>query len=486
MKSNDFKKSLNDRNAWIVQEGGGIVTTFYALMEAGTVWLAENYRYGYGRILGIARNKKIIFIYDKEDALLVGKMLVSKSIKSFSIIENIYKKWEKANKFFEKYCRYLYSIQLDKLSNKEFSAAYDKFYNLYLDEFSLALLTDGIGFYVDEFLPSFIRKRNNNLKDISQYVTILSSPKEISFFEEEQLFLKYLSKKHHLNHEKSDFDGAFSEYLTNYYWINTDYLHRGKIDLKQFIKKIKNNSVKKEKLNKNKVANKKKKVIKILNFGSGGIRLIKLIELAINWQDRRKRTNMMGNYWLHTFNAEFSKRLNIKKDTIDLFSPRELLGILKNKTKLRKSSIDSRKKVFGMIGTRKVISKLSLEDSKIISESIISPLNIKSDIITGMVASRGKVRGLVRIITSVNDVGKISNGEILVCSMTRPELMPAAKKASAIITDEGGITCHAAIISRELKKPCIIGTKIATRILKDGDLVEVDANKGVVSIIKRK
>jgi len=59
------------------------------------------------------------------------------------------------------------------------------------------------------------------------------------------------------------------------------------------------------------------------------------------------------------------------------------------------------------------------------------------------------------------------------------------KEAGAIITDEGGITCHAAIVSRELGIPCIIGTKIATKVLKDGDIVEVDAGKGVVKIIKR-
>jgi pyruvate,water dikinase len=52
------------------------------------------------------------------------------------------------------------------------------------------------------------------------------------------------------------------------------------------------------------------------------------------------------------------------------------------------------------------------------------------------------------------------------------------------VTDEGGVTCHAAIVAREMKKPCIIGTKIATKVLKDGDLVEVDANKGVVKILK--
>ena len=60
------------------------------------------------------------------------------------------------------------------------------------------------------------------------------------------------------------------------------------------------------------------------------------------------------------------------------------------------------------------------------------------------------------------------------------------KKASAIVTDEGGVTCHAAIVSRELKIPCIIGTKIATKVLKDGQLVEVNANHGWVKIIKTK
>ena len=63
--------------------------------------------------------------------------------------------------------------------------------------------------------------------------------------------------------------------------------------------------------------------------------------------------------------------------------------------------------------------------------------------------------------------------------------MPAIQKAKAIITNEGGITCHAAVISRELGIPCIVGTKIATKVLKDGDLVKVDANKGIVKVIKK-
>ena len=94
------------------------------------------------------------------------------------------------------------------------------------------------------------------------------------------------------------------------------------------------------------------------------------------------------------------------------------------------------------------------------------------------------VTGKVRIVIKGEDFSKFMNGEILVTNMTRPEFVPLIKKSIAIITDEGGITCHAAIVSRELKKPCIIGTKNATKVLKDGDVVEVDANNGVVKIIK--
>ena len=69
--------------------------------------------------------------------------------------------------------------------------------------------------------------------------------------------------------------------------------------------------------------------------------------------------------------------------------------------------------------------------------------------------------------------------------MTTVDFVPLMQKACAIVTDEGGILCHAAIVSREMRKPCVIGTKVATKSLKDGDLVEVDAGKGVVNVLDR-
>ncbi|MCK4589840.1 MAG: hypothetical protein KAT77_05320 [Nanoarchaeota archaeon] len=102
------------------------------------------------------------------------------------------------------------------------------------------------------------------------------------------------------------------------------------------------------------------------------------------------------------------------------------------------------------------------------------------DVIKGAVASKGKVTGEVVIVLGSEDFNKIKEGCILVANMTTPWYTPYMSKVKAIVTDEGGIGTHAAIISREFGIPCIIGTKVATQVLKDGDLVEVDAEKGVV------
>ena len=79
---------------------------------------------------------------------------------------------------------------------------------------------------------------------------------------------------------------------------------------------------------------------------------------------------------------------------------------------------------------------------------------------------------------------KVKKGDIIVSPMTTADMMPALKRAGAIVTDEGGVICHAAIVSRELGKPCLIATKAATKLFKDGDLLEVDVYAGVVKKAK--
>lgn len=100
----------------------------------------------------------------------------------------------------------------------------------------------------------------------------------------------------------------------------------------------------------------------------------------------------------------------------------------------------------------------------------------------GQSAFKGKVRAPARVILDKRNAGELKEGEILVTTMTMPDFVPAMKISSGIITNEGGVLCHAAIMSRELRKPCIIGTKIATDVIKTGQMVTLDADTGMVII----
>lgn len=148
--------------------------------------------------------------------------------------------------------------------------------------------------------------------------------------------------------------------------------------------------------------------------------------------------------------------------------------------------LNKRSSGYVLIGSELVIGGSFEEVLKERGFSFDFPKTIGVDSFVGNVAYQsGSVTGRVRLVFTPEDVRSFVEGEILVTAMTAPDFLPAIKKSKAVITDEGGITCHAAIISRELKIPCIIGTKIATKVLHDGDEVEVDADKGIVRILKR-
>jgi len=101
-------------------------------------------------------------------------------------------------------------------------------------------------------------------------------------------------------------------------------------------------------------------------------------------------------------------------------------------------------------------------------------------LLKGETASAGVYAGKVKIVHNPSELGKIEKGDILVTKMTTPDMVPAMQRAGAIITDEGGMTCHAAIVSREMGTPCIVGTEHAAATLKDGEIVTVHASRGIV------
>lgn len=152
-----------------------------------------------------------------------------------------------------------------------------------------------------------------------------------------------------------------------------------------------------------------------------------------------------------------------------------------------KESINRRKNQYYVIFSDKNKNYIiceNIKDINILKDIMLPNVEAENKEIKGDIANPGKVRGKAKVILNIEDFHKMNSGDILVTTMTTPDFVILMQKSSAIVTEIGGLLSHAAIVSRELKKPCIIGTKIATKVIKDGDLVEVDADKGTVRIIK--
>lgn len=200
-----------------------------------------------------------------------------------------------------------------------------------------------------------------------------------------------------------------------------------------------------------------------------------------------------GSYWLvRNMWKKTAAALDLPVDDIvELVSPPEISLLLKGTYKGNiRSLIKDRRKSFSLDSEKGKLRILNSRVAQGLFRKRIRPIT-KTDSILGQTASLGFYRGKVRKVIAGDldmlekSIENFKKGEVLVTTMTQPNMMAIARKAGAIITDEGGITSHASIISRELKIPCIVGCLHAMQVLKDGDLVEVDANKGIVKILKR-
>lgn len=202
-------------------------------------------------------------------------------------------------------------------------------------------------------------------------------------------------------------------------------------------------------------------------------------------QDDRKMFNAQVCYYVnHIILSELARKLEITLDEAR-YVDQQLISLVEIN---RAAFADELKKRLEITVTVTRDSKTQLysgEQAELhLKQNAIKIGHDGSEVkeIKGQVANKGTAQGKVRVLRS-SHAPDFTDGEIIVTGMTTPDFAPLMKKAAAIITDEGGITCHAAIVSRELNKPCIIGTKHATQILKDGNLVEVDAVKGIITII---
>ena len=200
-------------------------------------------------------------------------------------------------------------------------------------------------------------------------------------------------------------------------------------------------------------------------------RIIDLYQQGIYIKDKRDEYRRQSFYYAQPFLKAFCKKFGINLMELSVIGPHELDLLLMDKSLIVK---EARKRLKGCVVD---FDKERLTFT-IKAKFNDSHKNIR--VVKGLIGCRGKVTGVVQQIRSLADIKKFKKDRILVAITTNPNHLPAMYKAAAFVTDEGSITSHSSIIAREINKPCVVGTKIATKIFKDGDLIEVDANKGIV------
>ncbi len=197
----------------------------------------------------------------------------------------------------------------------------------------------------------------------------------------------------------------------------------------------------------------------------------------------RRYAQLFALYKTTFFLEEIARRIGLNLKEVRFMTSEEIKEALFSQ-KINKEEIRSRVK-FSLYYTAKDTEiYYSGHEAEQIAKKYIQKIdNQKVVELKGQCGCRGQAKGAVRIVNVIRDMAKMKKGDILVSISTQPDLLPAMKKAAAFVTDQGGVTSHAAIVAREMNVPCVIATRIATKVLKDGDLVEVDADKGIVRII---
>lgn len=447
--------------------------------------------------IGIFEDHKLDWYIDYIDIKRITNNFLRQAKKGDKIGYKLIQKWKVDELAFDKFIA-KFPDKLSDYSNYNLSAIYSNLTSLYIKALSSSSLIDGFALGSDEIVQNEVNKllkERNILSGAGNIFSVLTSPVHQSFINQAELSLLNIALKigslKSLNSKikEASVQKMLVKHQRQYFWVKNNYHDRYILSVKDFIEEIKTIlanrvDVKKEinRIKNNAIINarQKKKLLNKLKPNRYLKNLLEISEQFTHWQDERKRRTMLFTHAASLLIEEIGCRYGYTLEMMRYLTRAEVAELLKGK-KISVSELYARAKkmIIYQKGNNYEI-KSGQEATMIVNKIFKNTDHSSIQDFRGLTASTGKARGIAKIVTSVRDVDKVNKGDILVALMTRPDYIMGIKKAAAIVTDEGGITCHAAIISRELGIPCIIGTKIGTKVLKDGDLIEVNANHGWV------
>jgi len=475
------KYNLNNFS-WTYKGFHGLLHTFFPVGQTGPAVTTFLSRHAVRTIFFATDDDYIHWYWNDQDLIFIREEFFHRLKKNKGYLRQLQADWGKKIKRFDSVIRQADQIDLTKLSNLGLVKLYQGFYKAYLDEFKYFMaLGDAVSMHADRYLVPDFQKTLG--ADFPIVFPKLLTTKYLSFIEQEKIEREKLQKTLIKNGRLDP--KALAKHAQRYFYINNNYAKGIKLTAADFYKVLKK-ELKAKSLStlENRTASLKEKkyLIKKYRLSTWQKNLLYIMDEFFKIQDIRKKYVLISNFYQIQLLKEISRRSKVSFDVLKYSIFPEVGKILDGKTTVK--TLSKRLTGCACLSAKGGFSLISGVEYKRLFNYFNSSRNKQMEL-KGMTASLGRARGKVKKILKIHDMINMEQGDILVTSMTRPEMMPVMRLASAIITDEGGITSHAAIVSRELKIPCIIGMKIATQALNDGDEVEVDANQGIIRILKR-
>ena len=445
-----------------------------------------------------------IFIEDKhslEGYASLGEMKKASKI-GFDLclnrnsIKQLEKRFKKNYLTYLNFLNYLDKTNLEDLDNNEIKIVLEKFCAISRINVDIYFLTESHYFEkLEKRIKDFLSKKSNSPSELNKYFIHLTTPANIyNFIHREELEWIELVKRNKIKKNGNDIEKEIYDHFERFRFM---FFNKKPNHLLQRLRRT-------LPLHKTKLDENKHKILRsdkiIRDRRSRAVQNLKPTKEILTLCESVRRTAILRLNLRFFMNSKFfgkkiskaiAKRNYLAVNQVENCLMSEIYSLLNNE-KIDLTEVNKRND--GFVAVKKGeewIFHTGKRSQKIIKK--VKPIiNYKVSSLNGSIANTGKITGKVKVLKNASEkeelnikISKMRKGNVLVTEMTRPNLISTCKKASAIITDEGGINCHASIISRELNIPCIIGTKIATQVLHDEDLVEVDADIGLINLINK-
>lgn len=512
MMTHTVRRALIQKN-WYIQGINASPSFLYAGPASGLYYMGKRLGVSYTDFIMVNKRGYIELYYDRKDLASIADTLLKRYFENPRYLNTLRAMTaaDRAPFFARSAPLHGATDNLSRMSNRALVREYRICSRLFHAMFATSHAIEPLALTTDEMLKDMIaaslKKRGRQSEFASYFSTLTQTtddfylnafnreliqifsaikkqPRLLKLFQKESVrdIVKRLKKEHTL------YD-RLTRHVSKYYWINTTWRGRETYGEREAVALLQRISREEEEVQSTQERvfarnrERKRRLIQALKLEPKVARLIHLTDMVAKWQDDRKRDMLRGTWILDTLLSHIADRFRIPHHLLRYLLPEET-----SPRNLRDASLPAllkKRQTFSVYLFYKRSREVTVgRQARAFVGRVAEKKGALTKELTGISASSGKAVGRVRICLTPKEADAIGKGDILVTTMTRPEFVRAMKRAGAVVTDEGGLTSHAAIIARELGIPCIIGTKYATKRLKEGSVVEVNANHGVVKVVR--